>query len=731
MIKITEQFEVHGTTYTMETGQLARQAGGAVVITQGDTIVLVTGTASSYPKDLDFFPLTCDFEERMYAAGRIPGGFFKREARPSEKAILTARMIDRPLRPSFADGFRNEVQVIATVLGADQVHQPDVISITAASAALTLAGIPFEGPIAGVRIGRIDGEFIVNPTFTEIDESDLDLVVAGTRDAISMVEAGADEVPEDEMLEALLFAQEAIGQFCDAQDRLVAQADVQPMDVELKTVNPEIEKRVFAAGSEKMRQALHNPDKHARMDAVGAVKDEVTEGFSEEEREEHGKDIRASLKSLEKKTMRSMVLEEGERADGRSLDEVRSVSSEVSFLPRAHGSGLFTRGQTQVLSVLTLGMLSEWQRIDTIDVIEGKRYLHHYNFPPFSTGETGFMRGPKRREIGHGALAERALLPVIPAEEDFPYTIRIVSEVLESNGSSSMGSVCGSTLSLMDAGVPIKSPVTGIAMGLIKEGDEVAVLSDIQGLEDFLGDMDFKVAGTERGITALQMDNKAKGLSHEILATALTQAREGRMHILDIMLGAISEPRSSLSTYAPRVLSLQIPVDKIRDVIGPGGKTIRAIIDETGADIDVNDDGTVYVASRGEGAEAAVERIELLTKDVEIGERYTGEVVSIQPFGAFIQLIPGRDGLLHISRVAKGRVDKVEDVLELGEEVEVEVLDIDERGKISLDRIEKPEAPKSGAPAGGGGDRQDRGSRDDRSGGGGGGGDRRRRRPRR
>ncbi len=731
MSKITEQFEVHGTTYTIETGELAKQAGGAVVITQGDTIVLVTGTASNYPKDLDFFPLTCDFEERMYAAGRIPGGFFKREARPSEKAILTARMIDRPLRPSFADGFRNEVQVIATVLSADQVHQPDVISITGASAALTLAGIPFEGPIAGVRIGRVGGEFVVNPTFAEIDESDLDLVVAGTRDAISMVEAGAREVPEDEMLEALIFAQKAVGEFCDAQDRLVAQADVKPIDVELKVIDPEIEERVFAAGSDKMREALHDPDKHSRMDAVSVVKDEVTDGFSEEERDEDGKEIRAALKSLEKKTMRSMVLDEGERADGRTLDEVRPVSCDVSFLPRAHGSGLFTRGQTQVLSVLTLGMLSEWQRIDTIDVIEGKRYLHHYNFPPFSTGETGFMRGPKRREIGHGALAERALLPVIPAEEDFPYTIRIVSEVLESNGSSSMGSVCGSTLSLMDAGVPIKAPVAGIAMGLIKEGDQVAVLSDIQGLEDFLGDMDFKVAGTEQGITALQMDNKAKGLSHEILATALNQAREGRMHILSIMLDAIAEPRSSLSTYAPRVLSLQIPRDKIRDIIGPGGKTIRAIIDETGADIDVNDDGTVYVASRGEGAEAAVERIELLTKDVEIGERYTGEVVSIQPFGAFIQLIPGRDGLLHISRVAKGRVDKVEDVLELGEEVEVEVLDIDERGKISLDRIEKPDAPKgSGSSGGGGGDRQDRGDRGDR-GGGGGGGDRKRRRPRR
>ncbi len=755
MSKVTESFELYGKQYVLETGEIAKQAGGSVVVKQGDTIVLVTGTATDYAKDLDFFPLTVDFEERMYAVGRIPGGFFKREGRPSETATLTARMIDRPLRAAFDPGFRNEVQVIATPLSADQVNPPDVISITAASAALMLAGLPFDAPISGVRIGRVDGELVVNPTFIQQEDSDLDLVVAGTRDAVYMVEAGAFEVSEEDMLEALVFAQEAISAFCDAQERLVSKCEVEPMEIEYKQTDPAILDRVFGAGEQKMRDALHDPDKHSRQDAVKAVKEEVTASFSEDEQAESGKDVRAALKELEKKTMRMMVVEEKERVDGRGPEDVREVSSQVSYIPRAHGTGLFTRGQTQVLSVLTLGMLSEWQRLDTIDVSEGKRYMHHYNFPPFCTGEVRFMRGPKRREIGHGALAERALLPVIPDEEEFPYTIRIVSEVLESNGSSSMGSVCGSTLALMDAGVPITAPVSGIAMGLIKEGDDVVVLSDIQGLEDFLGDMDFKVAGTERGITALQMDNKAKGLSTDVLEQALSQARAGRTHIMDVMLDAIPEPREALSEHAPRVLSLQIPVDKIRDVIGPGGKVIRSIIDETGADIDVQDDGTVYVASRGDGAEAAVKRIELLTKDVEIGERYTGEVVNVQPFGAFVELIPGKDGLLHISKVAKGRVEKVEDVLNVGDTVEVEVLDVDDRGKISLDRVEKPEAPGGGSGGGGGGrgggggggrggggGDTGRGGSDSRSGGGSGGsgsgdsgaggeGDERRRKPRR
>jgi polyribonucleotide nucleotidyltransferase len=700
MGKVTAEFELYGKTYTLETGELAKQAGGAMVVRQGDTMVLVTATASKQPKDLDFFPLTVDFEERMYAAGKLPGGFIKRESRPSEKAVLTARMIDRPIRSSFADGFRNEVQIIATVLSADQVNQPDVISIMGASSALLAGGVPFEGPLAGVRVCRdAEGAFIVNPTFEEAEASDLDLVVAGSTDAVFMLEAGAREVSEEDMLAALMFAQEAIAAFCEVQERFLAKLEITPMVVPVHVIDPALEDRIFNFATDMMRAALHNPDKHLRMDAVQRVKDEAIATFTPEEMAEYGKDVKAVLKKLEKKTMRAMVLEEGERADGRALDEVRQITTVAGYLPRSHGSGLFTRGQTQVLSVLTLGMLSEWQRIDTIDVSEGKRYIHHYNFPPFSTGETGFMRGPKRRDIGHGALAERALLPVVPAEEDFPYTLRIVSEVLESNGSSSMGSVCGSTLALMDAGVPISAPVSGIAMGLIKEGDDVAILTDIQGLEDFLGDMDFKVAGTAKGITAMQMDNKAKGLSVDILRRALVQAKEGRAFILGRMLESISEPRAELNEFAPRVLTIKIPTDKIRDIIGPGGKMIRSIIEATGADIDVNDDGTIYIASRDQGGEEAVARIRMIIKEPEIGEKYTGRVVSIQPFGAFIELFPGKDGLLHISRVAKGRVEKVEDVLSMGDEVEVEIIDIDDKGKVSLDRINKPDAPpSSGGP---------------------------------
>jgi polyribonucleotide nucleotidyltransferase len=700
MGKVTEQFELYGKSYTMETGELAKQAGGAVVVRQGDTMVLVTATASKQPKDLDFFPLTVDFEERMYAAGKLPGGFIKRESRPSEKAVLTARMIDRPLRASFADGFRNEVQIIATVLSADQVNQPDVISIMGASSALLSAGIPFEGPLAGVRIVRdADGAFIVNPSFEEAEASDLDLVVAGSKDAVYMLEAGAHEVTEEDMLAALMFAQEAIAAFCDVQERFLGKLEITPMEVPIHAIDPALQERIFAAGGDKMAAALRNADKLARMAGVAAVKDEILASFTPEEIAESGKDIKAVLKKLEKKTMRTMVLTTGERADGRALDEVRQITTTAGYLPRSHGSGLFTRGQTQVLSVLTLGMLSEWQRIDTIDIAEGKRYIHHYNFPPFSVGETGFMRGPKRRDIGHGALAERALLPVVPVEEEFPYTLRIVSEVLESNGSSSMGSVCGSTLALMDAGVPISAPVSGIAMGLIKEGDDVAILTDIQGLEDFLGDMDFKVAGTAAGITAMQMDNKAKGLSVDILRRALMQAKEGRAFILGKMMESISEPRAELSEFAPRVITIKIPTDKIRDIIGPGGKMIRSIIEATGAQIDVQDDGTVYIASRDQGGEEAVARIKMITKEPEIGEKYTGRVVSIQPFGAFIELYPGKDGLLHISRVAKGRVDKVEDVLSIGDEVEVEIIDLDDKGKVSLARINPPDAPPStGAP---------------------------------
>lgn len=723
MSKIVESFELYGKQYSLETGEIAKQAGGSVVVRQGDTIILVAATASKNAKDMDFFPLTVDFEERMYAAGKLPGGFIKRESRPSEKAILTARMIDRPLRPTFADGFRNEVQIIATVLSADQEHQPDIISIMGASAALMVAGIPFEGPLAGVRIARTaDGEFIVNPTFEETEASDLDLTLAGSGDFISMVEAAADEVSEDVMLEALAFGQKVLGELCEIQKRFIAAVAPTPMEIAVYAPSEEVRERVFAH-ADKMNVALHNPDKHSRMDDVAAVKSEIATTFTDEEKAKWPKDIPAMLKALEKKTMRRMVLETGERADGRTVTEIRPISTTVTYLPRAHGSGLFTRGQTQVLSVLTLGMLNEWQRMDTIDVAEGKRYIHHYNFPPYCTGEVGFMRGPKRREIGHGALAERALLPMIPSEDDFPYTIRIVSEVLESNGSSSMGSVCGSTLALMDAGVPIKRPVSGIAMGLIKDGDEVAILSDIQGLEDFLGDMDFKVAGTTEGITALQMDNKAKGLTVEILSAALRQAHAGRMHILGKMMESITEPREELSQYAPRIITIKIPSDKIRDVIGSGGKVIRGIQADTGAQIDIQEDGTIFIASRDTGGEEAKRRIQAIVKVPEIGEEYYGRVVSIQAFGAFVELSPGRDGLLHISRVAQGRVGKVEDVLEVGDEVHVKVLEIDERGKVSLDRLDKPMAPEGSASSAPSGDRPPR-----REGGGGGDRDRKPRR---
>ncbi|MCL2491757.1 MAG: polyribonucleotide nucleotidyltransferase, partial [Coriobacteriia bacterium] len=688
MSEIKETFELFGRTYSLETGELAKQAGGAVVVRQDDTMVLVTACVSKDPRDADFFPLTVDFEERMYAAGKIPGGFLKREGRASERATLTARMIDRPVRSAFDSGFRNEVQIVATVLSADQVDPPDVISIMGASAALKIAGAPFSGPLAGVRISRNveTGEFIVNPSYEEAEASDLDLVVGGSVDAVYMIEAGAKEIPEDVMLDALEFAQKAIGEFCAAQDRLLAKMDITPLEIELDATPEWITEKIEQAGADKMHAALHNADKQSRMADVDAVKTELAELFTDAEIEENGKFVKAALKALEKKTMRAMVLDEGERADGRTTTEIRPITVEVGYVPKVHGSGLFTRGQTQVLSIATLGMLSEWQRLDTIDPVEGKRYMHHYNFPPFCTGETGFMRGPKRRDIGHGALAERALIPVLPAEDDFPYAIRVVSEVLESNGSSSMASVCGSTLALMDAGVPITAPVSGIAMGLIKEDDKVAILSDIQGLEDFLGDMDFKVAGTPAGITALQMDNKASGLSVEILTEALRQANEGRAYILSKMQDVLPEPRSELSENAPRIITIKIPVDKIREVIGTGGKIIRGLQEETGAQIDIQEDGTIYIASKDTGGEMAARRINMIVKDPEVGEIYEGRVVAIQSFGAFIELLPGKDGLLHISRVANGRVGTVEDVLSIGDEVKAEVLEIDSNGKISLDR---------------------------------------------
>ena len=727
MSLVSKTFELYGKTYTLESGELAKQATGAALVKQGDTTANVTVVVSKERKNYDFFPLTVDFIEKMYAVGRIPGGYLKREGRPSDKATLTARMIDRPIRPSFPDGFRNEVHVVATSLVADQENPIDIICIMGASLAMTLGGVPFEGPLAGVRIARNRDthEFIVNPTYEERANSDLDLELAGTRDFISMVEAGADEISEEDMLAAMQFGQEAIGAFCDKQLEFVEEWErvngaIVKREYPLDQPNEEVHDRIFAHYDE-MAAALRDADKLSRQDKVEALKEAIKAEFTEDEQLVWEREIPVNLKKLEKTAMRRMVVETGERVDGRAADEIRPIMVKGNYLPLVHGSGLFQRGQTQVLSVLTLGMLNEGQRLDTIEPDEGKRYMHQYNFPPYCTGETGRMGSPKRREIGHGNLAERALLPMLPSEEEFPYAIRVVSEVMESNGSSSMASTCGSTLALMDAGVPLKRPVSGIAMGLIQEEGKTVVLSDIQGLEDFLGDMDFKVTGTERGITAMQMDNKATGLTPEILSQALHQAHEGRAFILRAMLDAIPAPREEPKATAPQILTLQIPQDKIRDVIGSGGKVIRGIQDDTGATIDIQEDGTIFIAGTAGAGDEAAARIKAIVKVPEVGEEYTGRVVGIQPFGAFVELLPGKDGLLHISRVAKGRVEKVEDVLNVGDEVRVKVLEVDEKGKISLDRLDKPEVPggsKSSGPAPRreGGERRPRHVRDDRPG---------------
>lgn len=720
MAKITHEFDLYGKHYVLDTGELAKQATGSVVVTQGETILLVTATVSKEKRDLDFFPLTVDFIEKMYAVGRIPGGYLKRETRPSDKGTLTARMVDRPIRPGFPDGFRNDVHIVITTLSCDQVNQPDVISIMGASAALMVGGVPFDGPCAGVRIARNaeTKEYIVNPTFEEDATSDLNLTVAGTKEYISMVEAGGDEIPEEEMLDALEFAQKVIGEFCDEQQRFLDQVDITPRTYDLDAPVPEVIEQVEGY-YDQMYAALQDADKLSRLAKVEELKAQIKASFTEEQQAAYAREIAAACKALEKRAMRTMVLTTGERVDGRAVDEVRPLMIKPGYLPRAHGSGLFQRGQTQVLSVLTLGMLNEWQRLDTIDPAEGKRYIHQYNFPPYCTGEVGRMGAPKRRELGHGALASRALEPMIPSEEEFPYTIRIVSEVMESNGSSSMASTCGSTLALMDAGVPIKRPVSGVAMGLIKEGDDTVILTDIQGLEDFLGDMDFKVCGTSEGITALQMDNKAKGLSTEILGKALAQAKAGRAHILDAMLEQIAEPREELSEFAPRIITIHVPVDKIREVIGSGGKVIRGIQEETGAKVDIEEDGTVYIASVDLGGEQAKKMIEDIVKVPEVGEEFEGPVVNIQSFGAFVKLTPSKDGLLHISRVANGRVGKVEDVLSEGDVIKVKVLEVDEAsGKISLDRVDKPDAPEGSYDPkrdGGNNNRRERRDRNDRN----------------
>jgi polyribonucleotide nucleotidyltransferase len=684
------RFEAHvaDRDVIFETGKLAGQAGGAVVIRTGDTMLLATATASKQPREgADFFPLSVDYEERLYAAGRIPGSFFRREGRPSEDAILLCRLTDRPLRPLFPKKFRHEVHIVLTALSSDGENRIDILAINAASAALMISGIPFDGPVAAVRIGLIDDQLVINPTASEMELSALDLRVAGTEDAILMVEAGANEVSEARMLEALRVAHEAMQDLIRVQKEMAAQLGKSPMEVALAEVPEEQRAAILSRLEGRIAPVLEaNNTKESLSSALDALHDEIVGSFADDDSVDP-KDILSIFDEELKKVVRKHILDHGIRPDGRDPVTIRPIWSEVGILPRTHGSGLFNRGETQVLTITTLGTPREEQTLDTLGPNETKRYIHHYNFPPYSTGETGFMRGPKRREIGHGALAERALLPMIPGEDEFPYTLRLVSEVLSSNGSTSMGSVCGSTLSLMDAGVPIKAPVSGVAMGLITEGDRYVILTDIQGIEDALGDMDFKVAGTRKGITALQMDIKIRGLKYEIMEKALAQAREGRLFILDRMLETISEPRPDLSPYAPRIITVQIDPEKIGKVIGPGGKTIRAIQEETGVKIDIEEDGTVFIASvDGAGSEQAIQMVEALTEEAEIGKIYTGKVVRTTDFGAFVEILPGVDGLVHISQLADYRVPSVEDVVRVGDEIMVMVIDIDAEGKIRLSR---------------------------------------------
>lgn len=679
------EMQLSGRPLVIETGKMAKQANGAVMIRYGETAVLVAATASAEPREgVDFFPLTVDYEEKLYAAGKIPGGFIKREGRPSESAILCSRLIDRPIRPLFPDGFRNDVQVVATVMSVEQDNTPDVTAMIGASCALGVSDIPFNGPIAGVKVGRVNGELVINPTVEQREASDLNLTVAGSADAVMMVEAGADELPEDVMLEAIMFGHDAIKQIVEFQKKIIAEVGKEKRQVTLFAVPEEINTAVREYAAEKISHVIRNSDKLQRDENIAAIKDEAFEHFIEIFPEQD-KYIQYVLQKIVKESVRRMITVEKIRPDGRALDEVRPVSCEVGILPRTHGSGLFTRGQTQILTITTLGALGEEQVIDGLGVEESKRYIHHYNFPGFSVGEARPSRGPGRREIGHGALAERALIPVIPSEEEFPYTLRLVSEVLESNGSSSMGSVCGSTLSLMHAGVPIKRPVSGVAMGLVKDGDDYTILTDIQGMEDAMGDMDFKVAGTSEGVTAIQMDIKVAGITREILFTALEQAKRGRAFILDKMLEVMPEPNKEISSYAPRVIKMQINPDKIRDVIGPGGKIIKKIIDDTGVSIDIEDDGRVLISAVDvEAGQKAVKIIEDLVREVGVGEIYNGKVTRIMTFGAFVELLPGKEGLVHISQLAKERVEKVEDIVKVGDFIQVKVVEIDKQGRVNL-----------------------------------------------
>ena len=696
MITTISEFrmELGGRPLVLEFGGLAKQANGSVLVRYGDTAVLVTATMSKEPREgIDFFPLLVDYEERLYSVGKIPGGWGRREGRPSEDAILSARMIDRPLRPLFPDGFRNDVHVVATILSVDKNNSPTIAAMIRASAVLLVSDIPFDGPIGGVNVGYVNGEFVINPTLEQQAVSELDLTVAGTEEAVMMVEAAANEVSEDVALEAITYGHRFIQELCRLQEQIREEIGKEKVEVPVFQVEESLLAWVREKTAESLPKAVQTFEKLERESLIAAAEEQAHSAyiaeFGEEAYEEKQKDIGKAFDILLKEEVRRSITKDKLRPDGRKPDEIRPISCGVGILPRVHGSGLFTRGQTQALTALTLGLKSDAQLLDDLTNDESKRYIHHYNFPPYSVGEVRPIRGPGRREIGHGALAERALLPVIPDKEEFPYTLRLVSEILESNGSSSMASVCGSTLALMDGGVPIKRPVAGIAMGLMMMDSDYTILTDIQGMEDALGDMDFKVAGTEVGITALQMDIKIGGVSRAIMAEALEQAKQGRLFILNKMSEALAAPRPELSLYAPRIITLQIPVDRIRDVIGPGGKVIRKIIEETGASIDIEDDGTVYIASsEGGGGEKARQLVEYYTKDAEVGEKYLGTVKRVMEYGAFVEILPGKEGLVHISQLAHHRVKKVEDIVSEGDEILVKVTGIDKQGRINLSRKE-------------------------------------------
>ncbi|CZQ82475.1 polyribonucleotide nucleotidyltransferase [Trichococcus palustris] len=686
------QMDWAGRLLQVEIGQMAKQANGSVLVRYGDTVVLTAAVGSKEPKDTDFFPLTVNYEEKMYSVGKIPGGFIKREGRPSENATLTARLIDRPIRPMFQEGFRNEVQITNIVMSVEQDCSPELAAMFGSSLSLAISDIPFAGPIAGVNVGRVDGEYVLNPTPAQNEVSDIELTVAGSNDAINMVESSAAMVNEEDMLGALMFGHRAIQELCAFQNKIVAEVGKEKMEIKLLALNPELVAEINAAYAEKMKAAILTEEKLAREDAIEAVKQEANEFFTEKYMDSETivpvvKEIRQIVENMEKDEVRSLITVDKIRPDGRKVDEIRPLASEVGLLPRVHGSGLFTRGQTQALSACTLAPLGEHQIIDGLGLDESKRFIHHYNFPQFSVGSTGRAGSPGRREIGHGALGERALKQVIPTEAEFPYTIRLVAEVLESNGSSSQASICAGTLALMDAGVPIKAPVAGIAMGLVMEGENYTVLTDIQGLEDHLGDMDFKVAGTSEGITALQMDIKIQGITEQILTEALMQAKKARMEILAELTNTIPAPREELSQYAPKIEMMQIKPEKIKVVIGKGGDTINSIIDETGVKIDIDQEGNVSIASADAAMIARAKQIiEELTREIKIGEIYEGTVKRIEKFGAFVEIAKGKDGMVHISELANERVKEVEDVLAIGDKVKVKVIEIDRQGRINLSR---------------------------------------------